>query len=542
MLVLAVVSVVEFTSIERQTIQVDEKELPRLLHVLRLRYATRSALASLGEYLLNPTDDHLQQLAADRREIHDEMTALESTMSSEEEQQIMARIKENVRNFEMTSDQIVDLARTDMPAALNLHNRDLQASVESLKEDLARLTELDEKMAFDRMKVNLATIDRARRTGLVLMVLCLLVGAGLAIMLALMVTRPIKKLVEGMQVVAEGDLTYAVQVKTGDELEDAANAFTHMAEKLRALIQKAYHTSEQVAGASEELASSANEVGRATQQVANTVQQMAKGADEQAKSAQQVREMVEQVSAVIQQVTAAVQKMANDSETTTVAAKKGKEAVDTAVSQIGHVQEVVNESAAVVKTLGDRSREIGKIVEVITGIADQTNLLALNAAIEAARAGEQGRGFAVVAEEVRKLAEQSRKATEQIAGLISKIQEETSMAVNSMENGTREVSAGVQAVNNAGESFNQILQAVERMVAQIHEVSSATEEMAAGADKAVKAVENIAAVTEETAAGAEEVSASSEEQSAAVEEIAASAESLAEMAQELQKAISIFKL
>jgi methyl-accepting chemotaxis protein len=197
---------------------------------------------------------------------------------------------------------------------------------------------------------------------------------------------------------------------------------------------------------------------------------------------------------------------------------------------------------AAVRNLGNRSNEIGRIVEVITGIADQTNLLALNAAIEAARAGEQGRGFAVVAEEVRKLAEQSRTAAEQISGLIGEIQNDTNNAVTTMDAGGREVAAGTEAVEKAGAAFAAIANAVQGMVARIQEVSAATQSLAAGSQQAVKAVESIAAITEEAAAGSQEVGASAQEQSASVQEIASSSESLAQMAQELQRAVAEFSI
>ena len=159
----------------------------------------------------------------------------------------------------------------------------------------------------------------------------------------------------------------------------------------------------------------------------------------------------------------------------------------------------VSSSAQVVAKLGERSKEIGQIVDAISGIAGQTNLLALNAAIEAARAGEQGRGFAVVAEEVRKLAEQSQEAAKQIANLISEIQTETDSAVVAMDDGTREVKIGTEVVNTAGQAFKEIVSLIAEVSSQIREISAAIQQMASGSQQIVASVRNIDSISKGTA-------------------------------------------
>jgi methyl-accepting chemotaxis protein len=220
--------------------------------------------------------------------------------------------------------------------------------------------------------------------------------------------------------------------------------------------------------------------------------------------------------------------------------------------------------------MGDRSDQIGAIVETIDDIASQTNLLALNAAIEAARAGEHGKGFAVVADEVRKLAERSSVATKEIGGLIKGIQKTVNEAVVAMSESAGEVEVGVTQANNAGHALesivaaadavyqqadqatkaaekmnlaaNELVTAVDSVSAVIEENTAATEEMSAGAHEVTQSIENIASVSEENSASVEEVSASAEEMSAQVEEVSAAATSLEEMAQALQEVVSQFKL
>jgi methyl-accepting chemotaxis protein len=187
--------------------------------------------------------------------------------------------------------------------------------------------------------------------------------------------------------------------------------------------------------------------------------------------------------------------------------------------------------------LGERSKEIGQIVDTISGIAGQTNLLALNAAIEAARAGEQGRGFAVVAEEVRKLAEQSQDAAKQIAVLIGEIQGETDRAVAAMNNGTREVKLGAEVVNASGKSFQEIAEMVTRVSGQTKEISAAIELMANGSQQIVESVKEIDELSKHASGEAQTVSAATEEQSASMEEIASSSQALAHLAMDLREAL-----
>ncbi len=359
------------------------------------------------------------------------------------------------------------------------------------------------------------------------------------------IARPIKKMALAAEAIANGDLQSSSQGLTGlanDEIGKLATSFHTMTVNLQQVIKQVAQSAEQVAASSEELTASAEQSAQATTQVAATISEVAQGAEKQVKAIDDTSAVVEQLSAGIQQVAANTNKVSSMADKTTSAANQGGKAVDAAMSQMISIENSVTSSAQVVTKLGDRSKEIGQIVDTISGIAGQTNLLALNAAIEAARAGEQGRGFAVVAEEVRKLAEQSQEAAKQIAGLISEIQMETDSAVVAMNDGTREVKVGSEVVNTAGQAFKEIVTLISEVSSQIKEISAAIQQMASGSQQIVVSVREIDRISKDAAGQTQTVSAATEEQSASMEEIAASSQALARMAEELQSAVRKFRM
>ncbi|MFO0492942.1 MAG: methyl-accepting chemotaxis protein, partial [bacterium] len=198
-------------------------------------------------------------------------------------------------------------------------------------------------------------------------------------------------------------------------------------------------------------------------------------------------------------------------------AHDGGEVVQQTVIEMKGIAQQVNESAGAVSSLGKKSEQIGQIIGVINDIADQTNLLALNAAIEAARAGEHGRGFAVVADEVRKLAERTQKATEEVAQSIREIQTETTTAVSKMQAGTTKVTAGVELAASAGSALSKITASSQNLRAMVQSIAAAAEEQSAASGEIAKNVERINAVTRESTQGATQSASAASQLSAQAE-------------------------
>lgn len=357
------------------------------------------------------------------------------------------------------------------------------------------------------------------------------------------ISKPLNEMLSEVQEVANGNLgVKAISAKSADEVGQLGIAFNAMVTNLRSLVCQVAQSAEQVAASSEELTASAEQSAQAANQVAITISGVANGAELQLQAVNGAISVVDQMSAGVRQVVSNSDLATSMADKTSAAAHEGGKAVDLAITKMSDIEKTVNHSAEVVSELGSRSKEIGQIVDTISGIAGQTNLLALNAAIEAARAGEQGRGFAVVAEEVRKLAEQSQDAAKQIATLINSIQGDTEKAVTSMLDGTREVKVGAEVVNSAGQSFREIVGLVDQVTKQIREISTAIRQVANGSEQIVSCVREIDKISRGTAAETQTVSAATEEQSASMEEIASSSEALSNLAQGLQQAVNRFQV
>ncbi len=370
------------------------------------------------------------------------------------------------------------------------------------------------------------------------LVILFLVGMGIA----KAITSPLEVMMDVCEHLKNGDFRKTpMNIDRGDEFGTMAGVVSAMRDGLNQLMVQTHDSTEQIAAASEELTASAGQSAEASNQVAQSVTEAAAAVVEQQSGVSTSIEAVGQVAKSVDAIRIKAGTVAQRSDSAAECATEGGKAILQSVAQIESVERTVQESSSMVDKLGERSQEIGQIVETISGIASQTNLLALNAAIEAARAGEHGRGFAVVAEEVRKLAEQSGDAAQKIADLIKSIQTDTESAVSSMQMGSTAVAEGARSVSALRETFEQIEQLVNEVRHEAQAMAKEVDQASSDANHISQEIDNIAKQGQKVSDEMQTVSAATEEQSASASEIARASDSLSHLADELQTSLQRFQ-
>ncbi|MGE7093848.1 methyl-accepting chemotaxis protein [Lysinibacillus sp. NPDC048646] len=461
-----------------------------------------------------------------------------------EEDALISELVELYPSFKASMEQVFQLSLANKnEEAVNLFNSNAKPVLDQINLKGVALTDLNKKNASALNMESKADASRGITTSLIISIVLTILFVVIGFIgVRKYLISPIEKLKSAVQRAEAGELNFNVAYDSKDELGVLTSSFSHMIAQLRDLIGQVKETSDQMAAFSAELSASAEQTSEASEHIASITLEVASGSDDQART---IIETSDVVNHMVQDVQTIARNSTNVSETATHAEQlsvDGNNIIKTAVQQMNSIQTSIGSLGDVISGLGQRSGEIGQIVEVITGIAAQTNLLALNAAIEAARAGEHGKGFAVVSEEVRKLAEESSASAQRISELITGIQAETNKAVDSMQFTTKEVETGINNVNIAGESFEKIQHAINEVSVQIQEVSSSVQQMVAGANQMSKSMEQIDGIAQSSAAGTQTISSATEEQLASMQEITASTAALSKMAESLQERTNMFKV
>ena len=400
--------------------------------------------------------------------------------------------------YHQIEERMKSLSRANQVEELRaLLNTELLNNSEQVNAVLTRLLEINNTMATATNQQASDQYDLAFELVVGLLILATALTLLFAWLLTRSITQPIAQALDAAEQIAEGNLTRPINVDGQDEAGRLLLAMSKMQEKLRDTLQR-------IAGSATQLASAAEELNAVT--------------DESARGLTQQNNEIEQAATAVNEMTSAVEEVARNAVSTSEASKNattsasdGRDLVQETVGAIERMSSDVQATATLIGNLAGESRDIGKVLDVIRGLADQTNLLALNAAIEAARAGEAGRGFAVVADEVRALAHRTQQSTSEIERMIGSIQAGTEQAVDSMRNSTERAESTLNIAKGAGMSLETINTAIVEINERNLVIASAAEEQAQVAREVDRNLVNIRDLSVQSATGASQTSAASNE-------------------------------
>ncbi|GLO59171.1 methyl-accepting chemotaxis protein [Pseudomonas putida] len=502
MLGLGIFSLMQMGNIRQAGVAIESISVPSIktldeLTALNLRMRTLSYRLLLNRDpetqrdTLNLLDQRNTQIDQARRAYEPMIGARDEQAAYDQYSQLLNQY----RQLEARMRSLSQAGRTD--ELRDLLNRDLLANSEQINKVMDTLVRINT----DQTRATNETAASQYASAFALVIGLLIAATVLTLLCAFLLTRsivkPIEEALKCAEQVADGDLTHVIRAEGTDEAARLLRAMGRMQEKLRDTLQL-------IAGSATQLASAAEELNSVT--------------DESARGLQQQNNEIEQAATAVTEMTSAVEEVARNAVSTSEAsgeasrsAGDGRDLVLETVGAIERMSGDVQATATLITHLAEQSRDIGKVLDVIRGLADQTNLLALNAAIEAARAGEAGRGFAVVADEVRALAHRTQQSTSEIERMIGSIQGGTEEAVESMRTSTERAASTLNIARGAGMALDTIAGAVAQINERNLVIASAAEEQAQVAREVDRNLVNINDLSVQSATGAHQTSAASAE-------------------------------
>nr|WP_046236655.1 methyl-accepting chemotaxis protein [Pseudomonas syringae pv. coryli] len=502
MLILGVFALSQMSKIRSATEVLADSNVPSIKSLDRFAEVS-IRLRVLSYRLLVNRDPETQQktielMAMRNKQITDAQAVYEKLISTPDERNFYGQYVQLLGQYRQLEDRLKTLTRANNIDELQgLLNNEMVSNSDQMNVVLRKLVDINTAQLNEVKEQASREYDSAFNMVIGLLIAATLLTLVFAWMLIKSITTPIATALLAAETIAQGNLTKPISIDGTDEAGRLLLAMKTMQDKLRDTLQG-------ISGSATQLASAAEELNAVT--------------DESARGLVQQNDEIEQAATAVNQMTSAVEEVARNATSTSQASRSaatsagdGRDLVQETVSAIERMSGDVQGTAELIISLANESRDIGKVLDVIRGLADQTNLLALNAAIEAARAGEAGRGFAVVADEVRALAHRTQQSTSEIERMISSIQTGTEQAVSSMRNSTERAESTLNIAKGAGQALNTINSAVEEINERNMVIASAAEEQAQVAREVDRNLVNIRDLSAQSTNGANQTSAASTE-------------------------------
>ncbi|MBC3467684.1 methyl-accepting chemotaxis protein [Pseudomonas sp. RW10S2] len=500
MLSLGIFSLIQMGNIRQAGIIIEQVNVPSI-KLLDEMTALNLRLRTLSYRLLVNRDsqaDTMRLMDERNAQIDKARSAYVPLIAEPEEQAAFDQLGQLLAQYRQLEARMRSLSQAGQLDPLReMLNRDLLANSDQINKAMDRLLQINTAQTRKANEEAARQYDSAFMLVIGLLVAATVLTLLFALLLTRSIVRPIDDALRAAEQIAEGDLTQRVSTDGTDEAARLLQAMAKMQDKLRDTLQL-------ISGSATQLASAAEELNSVT--------------DESARGLAQQNNEIQQAATAVTEMTSAVEEVARNAVSTSEAsgeasrsAGDGRDLVIETVGAIERMSSDVQTTARLIEDLAGQSRDIGKVLDVIRGLADQTNLLALNAAIEAARAGEAGRGFAVVADEVRALAHRTQQSTSEIERMIGSIQGGTEHAVESMRTSTDRAESTLNIARGAGLALDTITSAVAQINERNLVIASAAEEQAQVAREVDRNLVNINDLSVQSATGAHQTSMASAE-------------------------------
>ena len=391
-------------------------------------------------------------------------------------------------------------------------------------------------------KVMLSQAYEIRNMTIGITITAIIIAFLIALFLAFNIHKAISTAIGVLEKAAGGDLTGNVNIKRKDEFGVLATSINSMIANMKVLLNKVDHISTLVQSSSDNVNSTSELLVSSSDEICNAISEIESGTSSQAIEAERCLEQMAGLSDKINALTTNTSAIETISHDTKVFAGQGIDIIDKLNKRSKDTQEVTQAVIEGIGKLNDETNTIENIVEVISSISDQTSLLSLNASIEAARAGESGKGFAVVADEIRKLADESMQAVSRISDIITRINTQTELTVETARRAEQIVGAQQDALVTTINLFNTINKHIEDLADNLDDITRGIEQMSIAKDETLSAIQSISDVSDRAAASTSQVSSTIVNQMDAVKNLNDDAETLNNNSRDLMDAVTQFKL